>query len=215
MTNITKQVWHIIDEDPSIRRDLAREIINVSGLAAYLKKSHAIQGSLDSIISAVRRYRGDANVKDEATTVSRAFADAVISTKTQITMIHLKNSANLYKYISELMRDPEFYRSEIFRLIKGRNETLVIIDKESLTRAKSFFPEGNIVAVDTGMAELALQLSKAGWQTKGVMARLCNEIANHGVSIEVVISSDPRISLFVHEKDLPKAHDAVLRLARE
>jgi hypothetical protein len=214
MTSITKRVWRIISEDPSLRKDLARGVINVSGLAVYLKRAYKLDGSLDSIISAIRRYKIDESVSEEHTAVSSALSDAVISTKTRITAIHLKNSTNLYKYLSDLMKDAEFYRSEIFRLIKGRNETLCLIDKESLSRAKGFFPEGNIVSVEHGLAELSLTLTKQGWQAKGLMARLTNEIANYGVNIVVSVSAEPRISIFIQEKDLTRAHEAALSLAR-
>jgi len=213
MTSITKQVWRLIDEDVAIQKDLARGIINVSGLAAYFKEIGAIEGSLDSVISAVRRYRRR-TLSEEHGAVAKAIADAIVATKTRITALHLKNSTNLYKYLGELMKAPEFYKSEIFRLLKTRNETLVMIDKESLSHARTFFPEGNIVTVDEGLAELSLALTQKGWQSKGVMARIANEVAAQGVNILVVLSAEPKISLFVQEKDLPKAHEAVLGMTR-
>ncbi len=215
MTSITKQVWRLIDEDPSVRKDLSRGIINVSGLALYLKERHSINASVDSLISAIRRYRADKGVEEEHLAITKALAEAVVTTKTRITALRLKNSTNLYKYLSELMKDPEFYKSEIFRLLKTRNETIVMIDKESLSRAKSFFPEGNIVSVEPGLAELSLILAKKGWHSKGVMARLSNEIANYGINIVTIISAEPKISLFLQEQDLTKAHEAVLSLTRQ
>ena len=213
MTSITKRVWRLIDEDPSIRKDLARGIVNVSGLAAYLK-AHGVEGSLDSLISAIRRYKGNAEVEEVNEGVRQALSDAVVSTKTRITALHLKNSSNLYKYLSDLMRDSEFYKSEIFRLIKSRNESVVMIDSESLARARKCFPEGNIVSVEDGLAELSLTLTKKGWHSKGVMARLSSEIANYGVSIIVILSAEPKVSVFVAEHDLMKAHEAVLSLTK-
>ncbi|MBR9692869.1 hypothetical protein GOV07_02955, partial [Candidatus Woesearchaeota archaeon] len=174
MTSITKNVWGLIDEDPSLRKDLARGVINVSGLAAFLKEKHGIQGSLDSVISAIRRYQASPEVQDLNQGVKEALKEAVVTTKTKITGLQLKNSTNLYKYLSELMKDPEFYKSEIFRLIKSRNETLCMIDAESLARAESLFPEGNVVEVFEGLAELSLTLTHEGWQSKGVMAHLSN-----------------------------------------
>jgi len=214
MTSITKRVWQIIDEDPSIRKDLSRDIVNVSGLAVYLQKRHGIAGSLDSVISAIRRYRASPDVREQHTSVEKSFGEMVVGTKTKITAIRLKNSANLYKYLSELMKDDEFYRNEIFRLIKSREETLVMIDAESLSRAKSFFPEANIISTEKGLAELSLTLTKQGWRSSGILARVANEIANYGVTIVAVVSVEPRISLFVAEKDLARAHEAVLSLTR-
>lgn len=214
MTSITRRVWRVIDEDPSIRKDLARGIINVSGLAAYLK-AHGVEGSLDSLISAIRRYKGSDEVEQLNEGVRVALMESVVATKTRITALHLKNSANLYKYLSDLMKDSEFYKSEIFRLIKTRNETVIMIDGESLGRAKKFFPEGNIVNVEDGLAELSVTLSKKGWHAKGVLARLTSEIANYGVSIVAVLSAEPRVSIFLSEKDLMKAHEAALALTRK
>ncbi len=214
MTSITKRVWALIDEDPSIRKDLARGVINVSGLAAYLKEQHGLEGSLDSVISAIRRYKASEEVQELTAGVRQALKEAVVTTKTKITGLQLKNSTNLYKYLSDLMKDPEFYKSEIFRLIKSRNETLCMIDSESLGRAKTFFPEGNIIEIQEGLAELSLTLTADGWDSKGVMARLSNEIANYGVNILAIISAEPRISIFLAEENLMRAHEAVLSLTR-
>lgn len=214
MTSITKLVWRLIDEDPSIRRDLTRGIINVSGLAAYLRETYGIEGSLDSVISAIRRYRASDDVRELNTGVESALRDAVVSTKTRLTAIRLKNSSNLYKYLGEMMKDPEFYRSEVFRLAKSRNESLIFIDAESLARAKKFFPEGNVERVEEGLAELSVTLTSNGWQSKGVMARVANEIANHDVNIVAIISSEPKISIFVREPDLVEAHESIIGLTR-
>jgi hypothetical protein len=212
--SITKRVWSLIDEDPSFRKDLARGVINVSGLAEYLRKAYKLDGSLDAVVSAIRRYERSGEVVNLDAAVRKALTDAVVSTKNRVSAVRLKNSSNLYKHLAEVMKDPEFYKSEIFRLIKSRNETLVMIDSESLSRAKDLFPDANVASVTPGLAELTLSLTTSGWAAKGVMARLANEIANYGVNIIAVISAEPRISLFVKEEDLAKAHEAVLSLTR-
>ncbi len=214
MTSITKRVWRLIDEDPSLRKDLSRGVINVSGLAAFLKQRHGIEGSLDSVISAVRRYKTSDEVAELNEGVKKALRDAVVSTKTRITGVLLKNSSNLFKVLADLMKDSDFYKSEIFRLIKSRDETLVMVDSESLPDASKVFPEGNIAEVQEGLAELSLTLTAPGWRSKGVIARLSNEIANYGVSIIAIITAEPRVSIFLKEADLMRAHEAVLSLTR-
>lgn len=214
MASIAKQVWALIDEDHAIRKDLARGIINVSALANYLKKHHAIKASIDSLISAIRRYKGREDFKNEQAAIKKAVHESVINTKNGLTMVSLKNSANLYKYISELMKEPDFYRSEVFRLIKGRNETICMIDRESISKARTFFPEGNIVKVRRGIAEIQIVLTEEGWKSKGVLASIANELASHGVNIIVIASGEFRIRFYLLEEDLPKAHAAVLHLAQ-
>ncbi len=212
MTSITKRVWQLLDEDPSLQKDLARGVINVSGLAAYLRKHANLPGTPDSIISAIRRYKADGEVALQNEQVRRAFKEAIVSTKTRITSILLSNSSNLYKVLAALMKDPNFYKSELFRLIKSRDETLLMVDSESVADVQRAFPEGNIVDVQHGLAELSIILTPDGWRSKGVLARLSNEVANYGVNILALITAEPRVSLFVREEELMKAHEAVLSL---
>jgi len=214
MTSITKQVWQLLDEDPSLQKDLGRGVINVSGLAAYLQEHAAIGGSLDSVISAIRRYKANPDVTLKHESLQQAFGEAIVSTKTRITGILLSNSSNLYKILAGLMRDPSFHKSELFRLIKSREETLLMVDSESLADVRKVFPEGNIVEIQEGLAELSVILTPAGWRSKGVLARLSNEIANYGVNIIALITTEPRVSVFVTEDELMKAHEAVLSLTR-
>ena len=64
MTNITFKVWDMINNDPSIKRGLARGITNQRALAKYLLEKKEIDASLDAVITAIRRYHGDNAFKD-------------------------------------------------------------------------------------------------------------------------------------------------------
>ena len=61
MTNIVHEVWKILDNNPSIRREMNRELINVSALARYIINKKKIDANLDAVISAIRRYKLDMN----------------------------------------------------------------------------------------------------------------------------------------------------------
>ncbi len=215
MTSIAQQVWRLLDDDPAVQECLARGIINMTGLAAYLQKKRKLGGSNDAIVSAIRRYKATTKSEEERRAVADALAAAIISTKTRITAVMLKNSPSLYKYISEMMRDPEFYKSEVFKLIKSRNETLCLIEQEAMEKAKPFFTAGNLIGVEEGIAELAITLTREGWETRGILARITSELAARGVNIRYIIHADPRISIYVDADRLPRAHEAALALTKE
>jgi len=213
MTSITKQVWEILDNDITIKKDLERGIINVSALSQYILDTYQIQGSLDSVISAIRRYKSDETIQDDYVKITKTLQDAVISTKTNISLITLKNVTNTYKYIGTIMSHEDFLRNDVFRLIKTRFDVQIVVDRDSLTKAKSFFPESAVEDIRKGLVELSIQLTQKGWDTKGVLSRITNELATQGINIVMIFSVFPTISIFLDEKDLVKAHEALIRIS--
>ncbi len=213
MTSITKQVWEILDNDITIKKDLERGIINVSALAQHIIDNYQIKGSLDSVISAVRRYKADETIQDDYAKIARALQEAVISTKTNISLLTLRNTSNTYKYVTNMMSNDDFLKNDVFRLIKARHEAQIVVDRDSLTKAKSFFPESSVEDTRKGLVEVSIQLTAQGWDTKGVLSRITNELATQGINIVMIFSVSPSVSIFLDEKDLVRAHEAIVRIS--
>jgi hypothetical protein len=213
MTSITKQVWEILDNDITIKKDLERGIINVSALSQYILDTYQIKGSLDSVISAIRRYKADETIQDDYARITKGLQEAVISTKTNISLITLRNTSNTYKYIGQLMAHEDFLKNDVFRLIKTRHEVQIVVDRDSQAKAKSFFPESAVEEIQKGLVELSITLTQKGWDTKGVLSRISNELATQGINIVLIFSVYPTISIFMDEKDLLRAHEALLRIS--
>lgn len=213
MASITRQVWEILDNDITIRKDLERGIINVSALSQYLLDTYDINGSLDSVISAVRRYRADETIQDDYKRIRKTLNEAVISTKTSVSLITLKNTSNTYKYVSRIVQDDDFLRNDVFRLLKRRHDVQIVVDRDSMERAEGYFPKSAEENVQHGLVEISLTLTKDGWKTKGVLSRIANELATQGINIELTFSLYPTISIFIREKDLVKAHEALMRIS--
>lgn len=213
MVSITKQVWEILDNDITIKKDLDRGIINVSALAQYLLDTYGIQGSLDSVISAIRRYKAESIAEDDYARISKALKESVLSTKTNITRIHLRNSPSTYKYIGQMMAHEDFVKNDVFRLIKTRSGIQAVVDRDSMDKAKSFFPVSAVEESLSGLVEVSIRLTQEGWATKGVLSRIANELATQDINIEIIFSVYPSISIFLNEKDLVRAHEALMRIA--
>jgi aspartokinase len=215
MTSITKQVWEILDNDPTIQRDLARGIVNVSALAQYLKETHRIEGSIDSLVSGIRRYRTGSGAHDDYARIGRTLQDAVLSTKTGISMVRLHNTPSVYKYLTALMQHEDFIKNDVFRLFKTRHDVQVIVDRDSMAKAKSLFPASAVEETRTALVELDIRLTQKGWETPGVLSRITNELALQGINIVMVFSVYPTITLFLEQKDLLRAHEALVRISQK
>jgi aspartokinase len=213
MTSITKQVWEILDNDITIKKDLERGIINVSALSQYLLDTYQIKGSLDSVISAIRRYKADETIQDDYAKISKALQEAVVSTKTNISLITLKNTSNSYKYIGQLMAHEDFLKNDVFRFIKTRHEVQIVVDRDSMAKAKSFFPETMVENTRKSLVEINITLTEKGWDTKGILSRITNELATQGINIVMIFSVYPTISIFMDERDLLRAHEALIRIS--
>ncbi len=213
MVSITKQVWEILDNDITIKKDLERGIINVSALSQYILDTYQIKGSLDSVISAIRRYKADQSIQDDYAQIKQALEQSVISTKTNISMLTLRNSTSTYKYIGQLMAHEDFVKNDVFRLIKTRWGVKVVVDRDSMEKAKSFFPESAVEEVTQDLVEISINLTEEGWATKGIMSRVSNELATQDVNIEMVFSVYPHMSVFLDEKDIVKAHESLMRIS--
>ena len=79
MTNITREVQRFLDHDLSAKRDLARGLINTRALAVYLKKHLGSEGSIDAIISAIRRYESGEKEEERFSKARALIKNAKIS----------------------------------------------------------------------------------------------------------------------------------------
>ena len=199
MTSITRQVWEIVDNDITIKKDLERGIINVSALAQYILDTYKIEGSLDSIISSIRRYKSDVKVQDDFARISKALRESVISTKTNISLITLKNTPTTYKYVAALMSNEDFLKNDVFRLIKTRHGAQIVVDRDSMEKTKGSFPETAVEETRGKLVELSIQLAEDGWKTPGVLSRITNELASQGINLLLVFSVFPSITIFMGE----------------
>lgn len=212
MTNATREIWDILSNDVSIRKDIARGIINNRALAKYLIKHHHLQISLDGAISSIRRFEKDQHVVDDFTTVKEALKGAKISTRTNITCITISENSENAKYLAQFITDPFFMNNEAVRITKGEQTMKILFSQSDLDRVKKIIPQTMIQSLETDLAELNILLTPKAYTTKGVYARIGNEIANYGININEVITVVPELIVFIKNKDLIKAHQAVFSL---
>ena len=212
MTNITQKIWSIIQKEPAIKKDLKNNLINIRALAKHIIKKYDLDFSLDGVITAIRRYLQEEKFEKEDNELISVFNGSNLSTKNNMVCITLKKSATMLGDLSRLLAINDFNRKETFRLIMARDNVKIMIDKENLKRVKSVFPDKSIISVEENLSELSLFVSIKAKQTKGVVAKIANEIALHDINIVEIITCVPEILVYVKQDDLLRTHESLMKL---
>ncbi len=215
MTNITQTVWNLISQDPPIQKNLQKNLINIRALAKHLINQHGLKASIDSVISAIRRYPTSKNFKENVSEIRDVFIGANIATKNNLACLVLRNQSDIQKYLSEVTKLTDFEKRETLRMIKGKNNLKIITDMVSLEKLKKIFPEEGKLETKENLSEIRIltQDIKAD-RTKGVAARISNELLTNDINISELMFCVPEIIIYVDQKDLLKAHESILQLCR-
>ena len=205
-TNINQEVWHILKSDLAIQKDLQRKLLNTSALAKFIIQKYPISASLDSVISAIRRFQSQEKFAVEEKALLNCFKGAVVSTKNNVVCltVNLRPSDFFKKFCT--VKKPSL------RITTGSREVKLIVEQPKLNDMKKAFEKEDIKMIQDGLSEINVKLSAKSIETKGVLARIASEIALANISLQEMVVCPPEFLIYVKEKDIVKAHEAILKL---
>ena len=196
MKSIANQVWRIMGSDIGLQRDLSRSIINTRALARYIIENYDLNASVDSVISAIRRFEKEKKQTEQKYT--NIFKDSRILTKNNLACITLRGI------------DKKELKS-FSRIIIGTTETKIIIDQSQIKEIREKLGR-SIETIESNLGELSITISEIAIKTRGVLAIIANEISLASINIEEIIICPPEFLIYVKEEDLIKTHESLLRL---
>jgi len=205
-TNVNQEIWHILQSDLAIQKDLQRKLLNTRALAKYIITKYPLRASLDSVISAVRRFQSQEKFAEEEKALLACFKGAVVSTKNNVVCITLQ------------MRPSEFFKkfsalnNPSLRITTGSREVKVIIEQPYLSDIKKLFEKEHFKQIQENLSEINVKLSTKSLEIKGVLARIASEIALADINLQEMLVCPPEFLIYVKEKDIVKAHEAILKL---
>jgi hypothetical protein len=210
-TNINQTVWKILQSDIAIQKDLSRKILNVRALAKHILKHYGLRASLDSVISAIRRFQSEERFDEDEAELLHIFKDSVVSTKNNIACITLG------------LRSRELFNKVCangdhlvpFKLTSGSEELKVIVEQPHLEKVKGWFDKKDILNVEKDLSELSIVVSDKSIHTKGVLARIAGELSLANINIFEHILCPPEFLIYVKQRDIVKSHEAILKLGQE
>lgn len=212
MTNITKSVQRLLDHDTAIKRNLARDLINKRALAQYIQKQLHINGNLDAVMSAIRRYETDLDGEQHFAKAGSLIKNAKISTKTGIAIIALIKDPSVQELLPKLFTAIHYARGEVLRIIQAEESIKVIVDEKNVSKVVDMFKKNSVLKIEHNLGELNMKLAPVSAKVPGVLAILHTELVNNNINIVETISCVPELLWFISQKDLLKAHQTFLEL---
>jgi len=214
MSNIVHKVWKILDENPSIRREMSRGLINASALARYMIKEKKIDASLDAVIAAIRRYELDRH-DDIFNTAYKLLGQTVnISTKSNLAEISLIKDSEVQQILPKLFGIIQYIRGDVLRVTQANESIRILIDEKNMDNVISLFPKDKIITEETDLAEINIYIHPKMQTTPGILAVIASELATNEINIVEVMTCPPEMIWVVKKEELVKASDVLFQLCQ-
>jgi aspartokinase len=206
--NINRKVWNLIEKDLAVQKNLQKEVINIRALAKRIKERHLGDSSLHAIISAIRRFHVEKEFQKVEDEIRSIFKDSVISTQNKITCITVKpESLDFLGAIKKLKA------KNVVKITSGNENAKIILASSEKNKLLEKIHKKDIVNTETNLSEIVIRLDPKATYTKGVLARIANELALKNINMREFIASLPEIIIYVAEEDAPQAYETLLSLA--
>lgn len=210
--NIRQFVWQIIDTDISIKKDLSRSILNVRSLANHIISTYKVGISIDSVISAIRRYPISTHKAQERHDVYRILKQSKMRTNTKMASISLKKNEETTLKLGEVLPKVNFEVGEVLRILEGAKLFRIIIDQKSFEKMYSVFGKRNIIDHNKKIGMIEIAYPDVLEQTPGVFSAISRELGENDISIiDALIIANEHI-IVVDEKDLIQAFEILYNL---
>ena len=212
MTNLTQEIWNFLDSEPSIKKELGREVINVMALSKHIMKAKNLECSVDAVISSVRRYISEKKFEASFTKVEDIIKASRISTKTRIALIAMKRESKIIELLPNIFPLIELSRGDVMRLSEGKESIKLLVDEKNLQKILDIFPKDKVMGVTKNLSELSITFGAGSGETVGVLAAITHALAVKNIRIVEIIGCLPEFMIFLDTKDILKAHETLIEL---
>ena len=214
MLSIQRKVWEFLDNNPNITNLIKKNIINTRALALYILKKNKIDGTVDSVISAIRRYKLE-EIDDYFEKAKKEITKTKsISTRSNVSNIILVKDSEIQGILPKLFSIINYNRGDILRIIQGDGFIEILIDSKNFETVKELFSKDRIIKTNNDLAEISLHLTEELSITPGIIATISNEIAINKINVVEILACYIEYSWFVKQKDLLKTYQIIYKLCR-
>lgn len=215
MTNITQIVNGFLLKNPSIIRDINRGIINTSALANLIIQTEKLRPYPHAVISAIRRF-SKKETEEGYKEVENILKKSKISTKSRLVFITLSRDFSfLAKVLPSILNKINPLVGEVLRVVEGRESIKLLIDSSKKDEILSIIDKEFVKEVNENLAEINIHFAEKYQEVRGLRATILNELAINDIDVYEIIGCLPEFMVILEEKDIGKAHDALLSLFYE
>ncbi len=210
--NINGEVWRYLDNHLTIKKNLSEELINVRALAKKILKDVPVKGSLNAIISAIRRYHLEQKEKDVLPQIYSLLRKSKLQTRTKLAALLLRKNSSVRERLAKLYAKIDFEGGDTFRIFEVNKYIKIILDEKVMEESRKLFNEMEIVDVEKGLGELTIIYGIDITKTPGVFALIANELAASNISIIDSMICHSEHLIILKEGDLQKGFNVVFGL---
>ena len=204
MASVQQTISSLLSREICVQKNLFDNLINTRALARFLIKKYSLNVSLDSVISAIRRYDFK-KAEEDKERILILLKDAVVSTRNNVACVTLRNfSFNDLLKLSEIKG---------LNFIRGTKDFKVVLDKKYINKIKELFSV-KIRKIEDDLSEISVVLTEKVLKQKGILAEIANEISIHNINISEILICPPEFLILVKNNDMVKTHEIIIRLTQ-
>ncbi len=207
MITVTEATKRIIERSRYLQEALEKGLINISGLARYIKpelEEMLIKKTSESaIIMAIRRVAKDLKPRVAYRNIFKTPPDMI--TRSNLIEINVASSKNLIKKFPQLLKLSKSQTESFFTITEGVFETTIIASRDLYKDIKKWLLSETIVAEFYDLCSITVRLPKEAIFTPGVFYFFLKSLAWEGTNIIEVVSAYRELTLIVQRKDTNKA----------
>jgi aspartokinase len=190
-------------------------LINIRALADYIITEEKVDGTIDAVISALRRYEPDGHEEIYANAQKIIGKIISISTRSKIISISLVKDSKIQQLLPQLFSIIHYNRGDVLRIAQADESIKILIDGRNLEKIQKLIPKELIKGVEKNLAEINVHQHPDTIYTPGVIAIISNDLAMNNINIIETVSCFPEWIWIVEEKDLLTTYKVIYQLWRE
>jgi hypothetical protein len=210
--NVKQHIQMLLDGDVALKKDIGRNLINIRGLAKFLIKTNKLDVSLDSVISAIRRYQEHLPKTKEDNQAQQLLREAKMNFKTKMALLTLKRADEVKTALGRPDKIIDYARHDSIRLLEGATTYQLILDRKNLERVSQQFPKRNLLYTDAKVGMIELSYPPNLVTTPGVFSLIIAELAQHNISVATSLIGTQEHILVVSDENVIKSAELIYNL---
>ncbi len=206
--NITSITEQYVNEHPSIKDSLKKDLINYSKLSRkIILETELKKGDFDAILIALRRMERKLTKKQSyEKDLKKLLADTKIEIKTKMMVCIIENgyyNNNLLELQKKIRGD-----REVIHIVDGISATTIITSQEYEKDIKKMF-KLRIIKITTGLVEIVLRTKENLEEVPGYIVYLTNLLSEKGINIVETMSCWTDTIFVIEEKNMQRSVEAL------
>lgn len=207
MVTVPEVTATIIKRSRYLSEALAKDIINISSLARYIKpeiEQMLLKNvSKGSVIMAIKRLKTELKPQSKYRNIFPTKPEMI--TRSDLVLISILNSETLYETCSAFFKKYPIQRRHFFALIEGFSETTLIMSHNLKEKINSIFEKETITYEKGSLSSITIQLPKEAPSTPGVLYFFLKSLAWEQINVVEIVSTSFELTLIFEDREIDKA----------